>query len=73
MFFLCGVAEELKDLTHVPRSAEEMVWSKRLIFEGAHVHQPGWLERVGWQVGQSRILFQPPIVVGKGSCRKVSM
>ena len=67
------MAEESKDLTQLLRKAEEMVWSKRLILEGAHVHQPGWLGRVGWQVGQSRILFHAPVVVGKGWCRKVSM
>ena len=64
-FFLCGVAEESKDLTHVLRSAEEIVWSKRLIFEGAHVHCLAWLEGMGQQVGHSGTLFLPPIVVGK--------
>ena len=72
-FFLCGVAEESKDLTHVLRSAEEMVCSKRLIIEGAHVHCLAWLEGAGQQVGHSGTAFLPPIVVGKGSRRKVSV
>ena len=73
MFFFCGVAEEQKVLTHEFRRAEEMVCSIRLIFAGAHVHRFAWLGDAGQQVRHSGTAFLPPIEVGKGSRRKVSV